>query len=58
MAEVVAASDEPAKKARRIVDDDDDATMAEAPAQAESRQNRAQPLPSVQEDFSPELLRM
>lgn len=45
-------------KKRRIADDEEDEVMAEAPAASETRANRAQPLPSAQEDFSPELLKM
>ena len=49
------------KKQKRIVEDDDEdmADVSEAPpAAASARENRAQPLPGQQEEFSPELLRM
>ena len=58
--EVARQAPEAAKK-RRIADDEEDELMADAPAAeavSEARANRAQPLPSVQEDFSPELLKM
>jgi hypothetical protein len=53
-----AADAEPAKK-RRIVEDEDE-EMEEAPAAIVPtiKENRAQPLPGQQEEFSPELLRM
>lgn len=54
----VEAASEPKKQRRIVEDDDDNMEDAEAPQQPSIKENRAQPLPGQQEEFSPELLRM
>ena len=45
------------KRQKTIVESDDE-EMEDAPAAAAPKDNRAQPLPGQQQEFSPELLRL